>query len=59
MVDTSRSTLEQGGAALILIDIDALMADPGDRAMVEALSEGLATAGTFEQGVILIAGDLP
>jgi hypothetical protein len=52
-------TLRQGGAALVLVNVDALMADPGDRAMVEALSEGLVTMGTYEDGVILTAGEPP
>jgi hypothetical protein len=55
----ARATLRQGGAALILVNVDALMADPGDRAMVEALSEGLAILGRYEDGIILSAGESP
>jgi len=55
----ARTTLKQGGAALVLVNVDALMADPGDRAMVEALSDGLVTIGTYEQGVIRASGTPP
>jgi hypothetical protein len=55
----ARGTLAQGGAALVLVNVKALMADPGDRAMVETLSDGLVTLGTYEDGVILAAGEPP
>lgn len=55
----AKDTLAQGGAALVLVNFERLMADPGDRAMVDALSEGLENAGTYADGVILSAGGLP
>jgi 4-amino-4-deoxy-L-arabinose transferase-like glycosyltransferase len=53
----ARRTLAQGRAALVLVNYEALLNDAGDRAMVEALSEGLVMIGSYDDGVILSAGE--
>lgn len=58
-LSNARRDLSDGRAVLVLVNPDALIADPGDRAMVEALSAGLVTIGTYEDGVILSARAAP
>jgi hypothetical protein len=58
-LNLAKDTLAHGGAALVLVNFERLMADPEDRAMVDALSEGLENVVTYADGVILTAGGLP
>ncbi len=55
----AKDTLAQGRAVLVLVNFDRLMTDPEDRAMVNALSEGLENEGIYSDGVILSVGGRP
>lgn len=55
----ARRRLAAGGAALVLIKPDDLLASAEDRAMIEALSAGLQLAGRYDDGVIWMAGTGP
>jgi hypothetical protein len=58
-LNLAKDTLAGGRAALVLVNYERLLADPGDRVMVDVLSEGLENAGTYADGVILTAGVQP
>jgi hypothetical protein len=58
-LEQARLRLTAGGAALVLIKPDDLLAGPEDRALIEALSAGLEVTGSYEDGVILMAGTSP
>ena len=58
-LEQARLRLMAGGAALVLINPDDLQASPEDRAMVDTLSAGLQVTGSYEDGVILMAGTSP
>jgi hypothetical protein len=55
----AKDTLAQGSAALVLVNVERLVTDAEDRAMVEALSDGLKNESIYVDGVILTAGGLP
>jgi hypothetical protein len=55
----AKDTLAQGRSALVLVNFEQLMTEAEDRAMVEALSEGLQKEVIYADGVILTAGGLP
>ena len=55
----AKDTLAQRSAAPVLVNVERLMTDAEDRAMVEAWSDGLKNEVIYEDGVILTAGGLP